>query len=281
MATAMLLLARCLLLSSPASSAAALALGGAGRGPPLAARASDRPVLPPRRAPEPRAGASSFAFASSDDGEGSSSSSAATVDGSDRLLSLLAADESDQDEGAVREEISSLEASFRASRDGAVADADDDEGRFDPLLGLYGVAAVLTRNPKDNPVGGKWTRKKGWAHRLFRTRTPYQHLLPCNSTGLSGGFEKEKDAAAEAAEKAVAEAVNVISLDALGGLFRIAVVLRGDATPLSSEELRSTNANRTDSSAAEADSLAPLSDLAVRANFDAPRIYLGRRKEQQ
>ena len=68
----------------------------------------------------------------------------------------------------------------------------------------------------------------------------------------------------------VAEAVNVVSLDALNGLLRIAVILRGDAVPLSSDELLELNSNRT---------ITPLTNLAVRAYFDPPRIYFGKRKD--
>jgi hypothetical protein len=74
--------------------------------------------------------------------------------------------------------------------------------------------------------------------------------LPSNSTGY-------------ASRLAVAEAINVISLDALFGIIRLNVILRGDAVPLTVEE-RSSN-------------VLPLSELAVRAWFDPPRIVFGRR----
>ena len=73
---------------------------------------------------------------------------------------------------------------------------------------------------------------------------------------------------------AVAEAINIVSLDALNGLLRITVILRGDAIPLSSDERNQMNTNRT---------ITPLTNLAVRAMFDSPRIYVGyrRRKREQ
>ncbi|KAL7539458.1 hypothetical protein ACHAXR_011866 [Thalassiosira sp. AJA248-18] len=172
------------------------------------------------------------------------------------LLSLVSTDDDDgeneRDEDQIKDEIASLESSFRSS------DSSSDN-RFDPLIGLYEVKAVLTSNKKDNPVGGKWTRSNGLAQKLFQTRATFQHLLPFNATGLS-----------LSSENAVAEAINVVSLDALDGLFRATVILRGDAVPLSSEELQQLNTNRT---------ITPLTNLAVRAFFDPPRIYFGKRKK--
>ena len=57
----------------------------------------------------------------------------------------------------------------------------------------------------------------------------------------------------------------VVLLDAFDGLLRVTVILRGDAVPLSIEERFRMNANRT---------IAPLTNLAVRAAFDQPRIFL-------
>ena len=151
-----------------------------------------------------------------------------------------------------------------------------DPRRFEPLLGLYEVKSVLTTREGDNPVGGKWTRKSSLAQRLFRTRGTFQHLLPVNSTGLSAmRLRRDPNDAANAEERgevAVAEAINVVSLDALDGSVRATVILRGDAVPLSIEERTRTNANRT---------ITPLSDLAVRAHFDPPRIYFGRRDNKK
>ncbi|KAL9182879.1 hypothetical protein ACHAXT_004158 [Thalassiosira profunda] len=174
-------------------------------------------------------------------------------DDSKQLLSLLSTGDGEEeaDENTIKEEITSLESSFDSSADGVE--------RFDPLIGLYEVKSVLTRDKRDNPVGGKWTRKNGLAQKLFRTRASFQHILPLNATGLS-----------LYPENGVAEAINVVSLDALDGLLRISVILRGDAVPLSSEELAEMNTNRT---------ITPLTNLAVRAYFDPPRIFFGKRKK--
>jgi len=82
----------------------------------------------------------------------------------------------------------------------------------------------------------------------------------------------------------VAEAVNVISLDALFGLVRLTVMLRGDAVAITPEERRKCEdrlAKRRDS-AKKGDSscpstMTPLSIRTVRAYFDAPRIVLGKK----
>lgn len=174
-------------------------------------------------------------------------------DNSRNLLSLLTIDEGEKDEDKIKGEISSLESTFDTIEDNS-------NKRFDPLIGLYEVKSVLSKNKNDNPVGGKWTRKNGLAQKLFQTRAMFQHLLPLNVTGLCLSSE------------AVAEAVNVVSLDALGGLWRITVILRGDAVPLSSDELTQMNTNRT---------ITPLTNLAVRAYFDPPRIFFGKRNKKK
>jgi hypothetical protein len=152
-----------------------------------------------------------------------------------------------QDEQRIASCISNLEAAS------GVKDLDAD---FDPLLGLYEVSYVKTQRPNDNPVGGKWTRKSGIAQKLLRTRRSFQHILPTNSTGLGGLLGEGR--------KVVAEAVNVISLEAFYGLLPIFVILRGDAIPLTFPER--TNTTRVSQ---------PLSILAVKALFDAPRIVVG------
>jgi hypothetical protein len=141
----------------------------------------------------------------------------------------------------------------------------DEEGgnssRFAPLIGLYDVSFVRTVREGDNPVGGKWTRKDGLAQKLLRTRRSFQHVLPVNSTGL--GSTAATVAAPGGDRPVVGEVVNVVSLDALWGLLRTTIILRGDAVPLNQTE-RVTG------------TVQPLSSLAVRALFDAPRIVLGR-----
>ena len=175
---------------------------------------------------------------------------------SNELLSSINNGEEGQDD--IKSKIKSLEASFLLTSNNNT----ENEDLFEPLLGLYKVSAVITNNPKDNPVGGKWTRSNGIAQKLFRTRATFQHLLPTNATGLSQSQSTTK-------EEAVAEAINVVSLDAFDGLLRATVILRGDAVPLTSTERKQmNNANRT---------ITKVTKRAVRAYFDPPRIYLGRR----
>jgi hypothetical protein len=131
--------------------------------------------------------------------------------------------------------------------------SDDNPDRFKPLIGLYDVSYIKTRKPRDNPVGGKWTRKNGIAQKILRTRRTFQHILPANTTTTCRW-------------DAVGEAVNVVSLEAFWGLLRLTVILRGDAVPLTLEER--TNTSRV---------VQPLSPLAVKALFDPPRIILGRK----
>ena len=178
---------------------------------------------------------------------------------SDNIISMLSDDDSDingqQKKTALRNEVFSLESHFTS------AEEHDDPKRFDPLLGLYEVASVITNNEKENPVGGKWTRSGGFAQKLFRTRKTYQHILPYNSTGL----------ARYDGDTSVAEAINVVSLDGLDGLLRATIILRGDVVPLSSQQLKTMNTNRTANL---------LSNLAIRANFDSPRIFFGKRQSK-
>lgn len=165
------------------------------------------------------------------------------------LLSATMISQDKRDTEKIKNIMSALETSYEAN---------PSTSRFTPLLGLYEVRTVITANPKDNPVGGKWTRSQ----QLFRTRATFQHLLPLNSTGHS---QLQND-------MAVAEAINIVSLDALKGLLRIIIILRGDAIPLSSDERNQMNTNRT---------ITPLTNLALRAMFDPPRIYLGRRRRKR
>mmetsp|Transcript_3039 Transcript_3039/g.6579 ORF Transcript_3039/g.6579 Transcript_3039/m.6579 type:complete len:565 (-) Transcript_3039:80-1774(-) len=215
-----------------------------------------------------------------------------------RLVSLLKSADSDSGESnealrmeRIRDIIASLEVNY-------VNGTHDDVDRFTPLIGLYRVQQVLSRlndknNKNNNPVGGKWTRSNGIAQRIFRTRNSFQHILPVNSTSLS----PPNNSRANATTAAVAEAINVVSLDALNGAFRVTVILRGDAVPLSKEELGTMNANRTSSEKKKSRanggenetlddgdddvSLDQLSDRTVRAYFDPPRIFLGKRRRKR
>ena len=140
------------------------------------------------------------------------------------------------------------------------AENDSNPKRFDPLLGLYDVSFVKTAKEGDNPVGGKWTRKSGIAQKILKTRRSFQHILRVNETGCGATHVR---LASGCDAEVVAEAVNVVSLDALWGRLRATVILRGDAIAL----------NATDR---VTDTCQPLSALAVRALFDAPRIILGK-----
>eukprot|EP00984_Skeletonema_dohrnii_P032973 scaffold28185_cov121-Skeletonema_dohrnii-CCMP3373.AAC.14 len=68
---------------------------------------------------------------------------------SDSLLSLLSEDETDissqQKKIMLRNEVSSLESQFTSTEE------HDDPKRFNPLIGLYEVASVITNNDKENP----------------------------------------------------------------------------------------------------------------------------------
>ena len=131
---------------------------------------------------------------------------------------------------------------------------EDSPDRFLPLVGLYDVSFIKSTKPRDNPVGGKWTRKHGIAQKILKTRRTFQHILPANTT------------TARCRSDSVGEAVNVVSLEAFWGLLRVSVILRGDAVPLTMEER--TNTSRV---------VQALSPLAVKALFDPPRIVLGKR----
>lgn len=143
---------------------------------------------------------------------------------------------------------------------GSLHEEETDPERFDALLGLYDVSYVKTAKEGDNPVGGKWTRKNGFAQKILRTRRSFQHILKVNETGC--GTTKVRTSSGGETD-VVAEAVNVVSLDALWGLFRVTVILRGDAIALNATE-RVT------------DTCQPLTARAVRALFDPPRIVFGK-----
>ena len=140
--------------------------------------------------------------------------------------------------------------------------ADDDPQRFESLFGLYDVSFVKTTREGDNPVGGKWTREDGIAQKIMKTRRSFQHILRVNETGC--GATHVRTATGGNRTVVMAEAVNVVSLDALWGLLRATVILRGDAIALNATERTTT------------DMCQPLSARAVRALFDAPRIVLGK-----
>lgn len=165
----------------------------------------------------------------------------------DALLAELVDVDVERDETAISRHISDLEGSYAPS---------DDDARFEPLLGLYEVSYVKTAKTGDNPVGGKWTKRSGLPQKILKTRRAFQHIAATNSTGRGALLALD-------GRKVVAEAINVISLEALWGLCRCSVILRGDAIALNTTE-RSINVSQ------------PLSTVAVRAIFDAPRIVFGK-----
>lgn len=155
----------------------------------------------------------------------------------------------------------------RLEKEYAVTKTDDnDDSRFEPLIGYYNVSYVQSAKENDNPVGGKWTRNNNRIKRqLIHTRRTLQHILPVNTTGLMNREYKES---------IVAEAVNIISLNAFWKLIRLTVILRGDAISLSQEDRNEIQKLAED---AKSRSIRPtLSNLAVRAYFDPPRIIIGK-----
>lgn len=180
--------------------------------------------------------------------------SAANDDVSASLLNHLEAPGAGNAE-KIRESINALE-----SIKSTATESDDDVSRFEQVLGLYNVSFVQTIKQGENPVGGKWTRKSGLAQKFLRTRRTLQHVLAVNETGI--GAQKVVDSNG-LERSAVAEAVNVIALEALWGKIRTTILLRGDCIALNNTERVS-------------DMCQPLSPLAVRVLFDAPRIVIGK-----
>jgi hypothetical protein len=158
--------------------------------------------------------------------------------------------------------------------------------QFQPLLGLYDVSFTQSLNQQqssrqqvygNNPVGGRWTRPTGLAQQILRTRRTFQHILPLsNSTRLSSQPNH--------LPHTIAEAINIISLEAFFGYIRCMVILRGDVVPLRCLADNDTN-NKTVSSSKKSSSpnhtptkyFRPLSSLAVKIFFDPPRIIFGRK----
>jgi hypothetical protein len=175
--------------------------------------------------------------------------------------------------------------------------------RFKPAYGLYNVSHVQSKRQGENPVGGKWTRSNKFTKRLLTVRRTMQHLLPVNETTLGQAFvnctvnavhiasaretetettttttttttdDNGEDEVAEDEEvgkqyesrPVVGEAVNVITLDALWSMIRFTIILRGDAVPLSRQERYAPSMKD-----------GPLTNLAIKAFFDRPRIVIGK-----
>jgi hypothetical protein len=170
--------------------------------------------------------------------------------------------ESETTDQKVATILQALEASFQPPLQPDDNEDDNDTDRFNALIGYYNVSYTLQKakanaQKRQNPVGGKWTRSTGWVQklRLLRTSRTLQHVLPTNTTGLMQD------------PLAVAEAINVITLQALFGLVSLNIILRGDAVPLLALPQQQQQ---------QSPLLLPnLSPLAVRAFFDPPRIVVG------
>ena len=145
----------------------------------------------------------------------------------------------------------------------APVSSDDDKAQvdptlFEPLLGYYNVSYTLTTRPKDNPVGGKWTR-------LWKVQRMLQHVLPSDSASSSD----------MTSTSSVAQVVNAIRLDLLWRVIGIWVLLRGDAVPLKQDVARKKSEGKDTTPKKGNPPLLPnLSDRTVRVYFDRPRIGL-------
>ena len=157
---------------------------------------------------------------------------------------------------------------------------EDDNDRFRPLIGFYNVSHVqtLSSNKNDNPVGGKWTRNNKFTQQLFSTRRTLQHLLAPNTTGI-GLISINDGSKTNANATVVAEAINVITFDALFQLVRLTVILRGDAISLKPQQRQKQIQTNMDANEEKNTTNKPssLSNLTVKAFFDPPRIIFGNR----
>ncbi|KAL3918575.1 MAG: hypothetical protein SGILL_004170, partial [Bacillariaceae sp.] len=180
----------------------------------------------------------------------------------DELLDQVTSDELDRD--AIQELIAGLSNATVGGKTKPETTSSSDESAvdkslFEPLLGYYNVSYTLTATPKDNPVGGKWTR-------LWKVRRMLQHVLPTQQSTDS--------------DAVVAQVVNAIRLELLFGMIGIWVVLRGDAVPLRRDEADKAAAAaekevEQSSRKGKGKPLLPnLSDRTVRVYFDKPRIGL-------
>ncbi|CAJ1929396.1 unnamed protein product [Cylindrotheca closterium] len=146
-------------------------------------------------------------------------------------------------------------------------ESEDQEENFDELIGYYNVSYTLTSKPKENPVGGKWTRSQ----RLLKIQRTMQHVLPLSSSSSTSSSAKGA---------AVAQVINAIFLECFWGLLPIWIVLRGDAVPLNKipKEEPSTKAttNKGKKKKSPPSLLPGLSPRTVRAYFDSPRFAIGK-----
>ena len=177
-----------------------------------------------------------------------------------------------EEDPSQRETVARLVAQLEHSSDDLVAGSTMSSS-LEPVFGLYNVSYVLplAKNDTNNPVGGKWTRRRrskqpegqrpkessGWLRRfgasarafwIPQTRYLFQHVLPPNTTGI-GALEREtttndttsSQPQPEPNVAVVAEAVNVVSLSVWGDWIRILVLLRGDCIPASQQTLTASS----------------------------------------
>ena len=138
------------------------------------------------------------------------------------------------------------------SNNNSLANDDNDmDSMWRPLLGNYQVLYTLPSNANERPVGGKWSRNP-----FLRITGSWQHLVPPSNPNNSNSNST----------KIVAQAINLLHIRALG-LWRISVLLRGDAVPLSSQERQTISRERNTP-------YGGLSPRTLRADFDPPKIIV-------
>ena len=179
--------------------------------------------------------------------ESSSSSSSSSVTVVDKLLLEVTKNQDKDDEATTKDDVQNLIWCLSNTTSTSTNKNSTEESIFEPILGYYNVSYTLTARPKDNPVGGKWTR-------LWKVQRMLQHVLPTN-----------KQTTATSATNIVAQVVNAIRIELLWGVIGIWVLLRGDAIPLKEEEQEATKTLNL---------LPNLSDRTVKVYFDKPRIGL-------
>jgi len=158
-----------------------------------------------------------------------------------QLLGLVEGNESGENNQAIRDCIDSLDEGESLSENPDMV----------PLLGYYNVSSIIPVKDTDRPVGGKWN--------AFELQESYQHLLPPNE---------------DQAASSIAQVINLVTFRVL--TWTVKVLLRGDAylLPLKEREDIVAKNKATDEENSRTNVLSP---RTVRANFDPPRIFFGKR----
>ncbi|GKY92052.1 hypothetical protein MPSEU_000176700 [Mayamaea pseudoterrestris] len=190
---------------------------------------------------------------------------------------LLTAINKHQDDATILSLIEKLEASYHV-------DDDEDNSRFEPLLGLYHVSRTLSTRSNASPVGGTWTKSTGVMQKLLRTKAAWQHIIPASKNTAATKNISHQDNN----DAVVAQVVNHVHLETLKSRVQIHVLLRGDAVPLTSEERSNAdviNQNKKNNSfnnkqQQQQQQLKSLSPLAVKVHFDPPRICFTNRNRR-